>query len=114
MTFLAVTYRTLSGTKEVIGSLEKKSTQCVIYEYDKPAYYVDFYALEKESNAMMNSLVLCTKRSIAEVLKLINKRNNINLSVPVISRIGYKKILKSTKVELELGPIPIKWLAYSM
>ena len=114
MTFLANTYRTLSGTKEIIVSLEEKSTQWVVYKDEKPAYFVDFYDLEKESNAMMNSLVLCTKRTIYEVLDLINKKNNINLSVPIKSRLGFKKIVKSRKIELDLGPIPEEWLAYSL
>ena len=114
MTFLANTYRTLSGTKEIIVSLEEKSTQWVVYKDEKPAYFVDFYDLEKESNAMMNSLVLCTKRTIYEVLELINKKNNINLSVPIKSRLGFKKIVKSRKIELDLGPIPEEWLAYSL
>ncbi|OAD46330.1 hypothetical protein [Polaribacter atrinae] len=114
MTLLANTYRTLSGTKEIIESLEKKATQWVVYKDDKPAFFVDFYDLEKESNAMMNSLVLCTKRSIQEVLGIINIKNNVNLSVPVISRLGYKKIIKSKKIELDLGPIPEEWLAYSL
>jgi len=114
MTFLANTYRTLSGTKEIVVTLERKATQWVIYKDNKPAYFVDFYDLEKESNAMMNSLVLCTKRTIHEVLELINKRNNINLSVPVITRLGVKKIIKSRKVTLDLKPLPEEWLAYSL
>ena len=114
MTFFANTYRTLSGTKEVIEIPGKKATQWIIYKDGKPAYFVDFYDLEIESNAMMNSLVLCTKRSIHEVLELINKNNNIKLSVPLISRLGYKKIIKTRKVELDLEPIPEEWLAYSM
>ena len=114
MTFLANTYRTLSGTKEIIEIPNKKETEWVIYEDGKPKYYTDFYDLEIESNAMMNSLVLCTKRSLDEVLELINKRNNINLSVPKITRLGFKKKIKSVKKELTLEPIPEKWLAYSL
>ena len=114
MTFLATTYRTLSGTKEIIEPKVKKDTQWVIYKDNKPAFFVDFYDLEKESNAMMNSLVLCTKRSLDEVLELINKKNNISLSVPKITRLGFKKKLKSEERELNLGPIPEEWLAYSL
>ena len=112
--FLSTTYKTLSGTKEVVESLEKKATKWVVYNDNKPAYFVDFYDLEKESNAMMNSLVLCTKRSMQEVLTLINKKNNTNLSIPKISRLGYKKVISSRKVDLNLGPIPEEWLAYSL
>ena len=114
MTLLATTYRTLSGTKKIIEIPNKKNTQWVIYQDNEPKYYTDFYDLEIESNAMMNSLVLCNKRSIHEVLELINKRNNINLSIPKISRLGYKKVIKSEKIELALDPIPEKWLSYSL
>ena len=114
MTFLATTYRTLSGIKEVIEIPNKKDTQWVIYKDNKPAFFVDFYDLEKESNAMMNSLVLCTKRSLNEVLELINRKNNIKLSVPKISRLGIKKKIKSEYKEIDLEPIPEKWLAYSL
>jgi len=114
MTLLATTYRTLSGTKKIIEIPNKKNTQWVIYQDKEPKYYTDFYDLEIESNAIMNSLVLCNKRSIHEVLELINKRNNINLSIPKISRLGYKKVIKSEKIELALDPIPEKWLSYSL
>ncbi|ARV07623.1 hypothetical protein BTO04_13395 [Polaribacter sp. SA4-10] len=114
MIFIETTYRTFSGTKKIIEVRQKKQTQWVIYKDDSPSYFVDLYDLEKESNSMMNSLVLCAKRSIKEVLELINKKNNINLSVPKISRLGFKKKIKSELIELDLGPIPEKWLAYSL
>ena len=114
MTFLTTTYKTLSGTKEIVEIQNKKSTQWIIYKDNKPTYFVDFYDLEIESNAMMNSLVLCEKRSIQEALVLINKRNNINLSVPKITRLGYKKVIKSEVIELNLEPLPEEWLAYSL
>ncbi|MCG1034989.1 hypothetical protein [Polaribacter sargassicola] len=106
------TYRTLSGTKEIVETIKKKSSQWVIYENNKPAFYVDFYDLKTESNLIMNNLVLCSEKSIHEVLELINKRNNINLSVPKISRLGFKKQIKSEEIELSLEPIPEKWLSY--
>lgn len=108
------TYRTLSGIKKVVEMPVKKYHQWIIYQDNKPSYFVDFYDLEKESNAMMNSLVLCTKRSLDEVLEIINKKHNINLSVPKIRRLTYKKKLHSKEVELDLTPIPEKWLAYSL
>ena len=114
MIFVISTYKTLGGTKEIVETPKKKNTQWVVYENNKPAYYVDFYDLEKESNAMMNSLVLCAKRSMRETLKLINKKNNTNLSIPKISKLGYKKKISSKEIELNLPPIPEKWLAYSL
>jgi hypothetical protein len=114
MMFLETTYKTLTGTKEIIEPLDKKNTKWVIYKDNKPAYFVDFYDLEIESNAMMNSLVLCAKRSIEDALDLINKKNNINLSVPKFSRFSFKRKIKSKKIELDLEPIPEEWLAYSL
>lgn len=108
------TYRTFSGTKEIVEVLEKKKTQWVIYEGNTPKYFVDFFDLETESNAMMNSLVLCGKRSLDEVLELINKKNNKNLSVPIITKLGIKKKLKSEIIELHLEPLPEEWLSYSL
>ncbi|QNM87110.1 hypothetical protein H9W90_11495 [Polaribacter pectinis] len=114
MTFIATTYRTFSGTKEILEIPKKKETQWIVYQDNEPKFFVDFYDLEKEANAMMNSLVLCTKRSMSEVLELINKKNNINLSVPKISRLGLSMKLKSEVRHLELETIPEKWLSYSL
>ena len=114
MIFSATTYRTLSGTKKIIEVPQKKATQWVIYKDDKPTYFVDLYDLQTESNAMMNSLVLCAKRSMEEVLERINKKNNINLFLPRISRLGFKIKVRSELIELNLKPIPEEWLAYSL
>jgi hypothetical protein len=114
MIFLETTYRTFSGKKKIIEIRQKKPTQWIIYKDGNPSYFVDCFDLEKESNCIMNSLVLCAERSIEEVLELISKKNNINLSVPKISRLGFKKKIKSELVELALGPIPEEWLAYSL
>jgi hypothetical protein len=114
MNFRISTYRTFSGIKEVVEIVEKKPTQWVIYENNKPKFYVDFFNLAIESNAMMNSLVLCGKRSIEEVLEILNKRNNIHLSIPIISKIGIKKRIKTEKKELYFPPLPEEWLSYSL
>jgi len=114
MNLLAITYKTLSGTKEVVEIPNKKATQWIIYQDNKPKYYTDFYDLDIESNVMMNSLVLCGKRSIHEVLNIINKRNKIHLYIPKITRLGFKKKVKTKKVELDLEPIPEEWLDYSL
>ncbi|WP_299015248.1 hypothetical protein [uncultured Polaribacter sp.] len=108
------THSTLFGLKKVVELPIKKHHQWVIYKDNKPCYFVDFYDLEKESNAMMNSLVLCTQRTIQEVLDLINKRNNTNLSIPQISRLGLKKKIKSENTYLDLIPMPKVWLIYSL
>lgn len=114
MNFRVSTYRTFSGTKEIVEILEKKQTQWVIYENNEPKFFVDFFNLDFESNVMMNSLVLCSKRSIEEVLELVNKRNNINLSIPRITKLGIKKRIKTEIREIDLAPLPEKWLSYSL
>jgi hypothetical protein len=108
------TYRTFSGKKDIVEIPNKKDTQWLIYEDDKPKFFVDFFDLETESNVVMNSLVLCSKRPIEEILELINKRNNINLSIPVITKLGVKKKLKTKIIELSLEPLPEEWLDYSL
>jgi hypothetical protein len=64
MKLIETTYRTFSGTKKVIEIPNRRPTQWIIYQDDKPAFYVDLYDLSIESNAMMNSLVLCAKKSM--------------------------------------------------
>ena len=70
MNFQLSTYRTLSGITEVLEIPRKKETQWVIYQDNKPKFFVDFFDLESESNTMMNSLVLCAKKNIEDVLEL--------------------------------------------
>jgi|TARA_B110000116_G_scaffold269522_1_gene285666 hypothetical protein len=114
MNFVINTYVTISGIKKVVELCNKNHHQKLIYQDNKPTYFVDFYDLQKESNAMMNILVLCTGDSIDKVLKNINKRYSINLSIPIISRIGFQKKIKSEIINLDLNPIPLKWLGYSL
>ena len=114
MKLIESTYRTLSGVKTIVEIPKRKPTQWIIWQDNKPKFYVDLYDLSIESNAMMNSLVLCAKRSILEVLKELNKRNNINLSIPKISRLGIQKKESSKKIEMDLQSLPEEWLAYSL
>jgi hypothetical protein len=110
MKLITSTYITLCGIKRIVEISKKKYHQCLIYEDHKPAYLVDFYNLQNESNAIMNSMVLCSDKSIEDVLKSINIRNHVNLSIPKISRIGIHKRIKSKIIHLDLESIPIKWL----
>ena len=110
MKYRLETYKTLKGEKEIVKSLKSTSTQWVVYQDEKPKYYVDFFDIKTESNAIMNSLVMCDKRPIQEVLKIINKKNNVHLSIPKASYIRLK--VKSEYTNLELESIPQKWLDY--
>lgn len=111
MKLIETTYRTFSGTKTVLEIPKRKPTQWIINQDNQPKFYVD---LSIESNAMMNSLVLCAKKSIRDVLKAINKKNNINLSITKVSKLGIKKKLKSVPKIINLEPLPEKWLSYSL
>ena len=113
MNFRVSTYRTFSGIKEIVEVPKNNGAKWVIYQDDKPTFFVDLFDLSIESNSMMNSLVLCARRNIEDVLKLVNKRNNINLSIPKISSLLFKIKLKSEIMELHLEPIPEEWLSYS-
>lgn len=110
--FVKNTYRTLKGVKEVYEIENKKKTQWLIYKDDTPFYYVDFYMLEEESNAILNSLVLGGNKTIRDVLKIINKNNNVNLHIPKISKLAIK--VASKPDQLILKPLPKKWLSYSL
>ena len=114
MKLIETTYRTFSGTKTVLEIPKRKPTQWIINQDNEPKFYVDLYDLSIESNAMMNSLVLCAKKSIRDVLEVINERNNINLSITKVSKIGIKKKLNSVPKNINLEPLPEKWLAYSL
>jgi hypothetical protein len=110
--FVKNSYRTLKGVQEIIEIENKKSSQWLIYKDDVPYYYVDFYLLEEESNAMMNSLVLCGKRSIREVLAIISEKNNVNLHIPKVPKLAIK--INSNPEQLILKPLPKEWLSYSL
>jgi hypothetical protein len=114
MKLIEVTYRTFSGNKKILKIPGRKSSQWIIYQDNEPKYFVDLYDLSIEANAMMNSLVLCTKSRMKDVLKLINKRNNINLSTRKFSSLGFHKQKDSKVVNIDLQPLPEEWLAYSL
>ena len=114
MEIIETTYRTFSGIKKIAEIPRRKSSQYIIYQDNEPKFYVDLYDLSIESNAMMNSLVLCAKRSMRDVLRKINKRNNINLSIPIISKLGIHRKVKSEPKEIDLQPLPEEWLDYSL
>lgn len=114
MKLIETTFITFSGSKKIVEIPSKTPTQWIIYQDNKPKYFVDLYDLSTESNAMMNSLVLCAKRSMQETLKLINKRNNIKLSIIKTSRLSFQKKKDSRVINIDLKPLPEEWLAYSL
>ncbi|TYP99552.1 hypothetical protein C7447_101152 [Tenacibaculum adriaticum] len=108
MTYNLTTYRTITGKKQILETKKKKSTEAIIYQDGKPAFFVDCFDLQTESNVIMNSLVLCQQRSMNTVIKEIAQKNNINLSIKGTPLFVIKKT--SEIKELELPPLPEEWL----
>lgn len=114
MELIETTYRTLRGTEKRIEIPFRKPTQYIIMQDNKPKFYVDLFDISVESNAMMNSLVLCAKKPIKVVIEAINKRNNVNLSISNTSKLVVKKKKKTKKILLALQPLPEEWIDYSL
>lgn len=83
--------RPLNGVKEIIEVSKKKQP-----------YFVIFYDFKKEANAIRNSLGLYAQKKIRKVLKLMNKKNNMNSSRPNISFFSFKKQKNTKKLHLIL------------
>ena len=95
----------------MVRPLKSTSSQWVVYKDGEPKYFIDFFDIKTESNAMLNSLVFCDKRPIQEVLDIINKKNNVLLSIPLVSSFMRIKV-KTEYIDLDLQPVPEKWLDY--
>ena len=108
MTYKLTKYKTLTGTKEILELPKRKRTEAIVYQNDTPAFHVDCFDLQTESNVVMNSLVLGQKRSIAEVIKEIGRKNNVNLSVREAPIFAIEK--SSELKDIELPPLPENWL----
>ncbi|CAM1340112.1 hypothetical protein [Tenacibaculum amylolyticum] len=108
MTFKLTTYKTLTGKKQILETKTKKSTEAIVYQDDQPAYLVDCFDLQTESNVQMNYLVLCQQRSMRDVINEIAEKNNVNLSLKEAPAFSIKKT--SVDQELELPPLPVDWV----
>jgi len=108
MQFNLTTYKTLTGKKQIIETLKKKNTQAIVYQDEKPSFFVDCFDLQTEANVTMNSLVLCQKNSMKTVIDSIASKNNVNLSLKETPFFILKKT--SEIIELDLPPLPEEWL----
>ena len=108
MKLKSTTFKTLKGSKEIIEPIKKKSTQAVIYQDETPSFFVDCFDLQTEANVLMNSLVLCNRRHIVDVISDISKKNNVNLSIKEAPFFSIEK--GSEIIELDLPPLPEEWL----
>ncbi|NVK53213.1 MAG: hypothetical protein HWD85_09780 [Flavobacteriaceae bacterium] len=108
MKFKLTTYKTLVGTKDVLEIPKKKSGQWIIYQNDKPAYFVDCFDFKEESNLIMNHLILSGGKTINQVINNIKRKKNISLSLPKKPFLEIE--VKSEEKELQLKPLPEEWL----
>jgi len=108
MKFNLTTYKTLKGKQEILELIQQKKTQAIIYKDNTPSFFVDCFDLQTEANVLMNSLVLCQKKTISCVIDIISKKNKINLEVKEAPLLSIKSDSKT--VELDLPPLPEEWL----
>lgn len=108
MTYKLTTYKTLTGTKKILELKKRKKTEAIVYKNNEPAFHIDCFDLQTESNVIMNSLVLCQKRSINEVVKEIAIKNNVDLSIKEAPLFSIEKSFEFK--ELDLPPLPENWL----
>jgi hypothetical protein len=101
------TYRTLTGTKEILEIPKKKSGQWIIYQNEEPTFFVDCFDFKEESNLIMNNLILSERKSIEEVIKKIRKKNKVKLSLPKTPLFEFE--VKSETKELKLQTLPEDW-----
>ena len=108
MKYKLTTYRTLTGTKEVLEIPKKKSGQWIIYQNDEPTYFVDCFDFKKESNLILNNLILSERKTIDQVVKRIRKMKKVDIYLPKTPIFEIE--VKSEEKELELQPLPEAWL----
>lgn len=108
MMFKLTTYKTLTGETKILETEPKKSTTAVVYQDDKPAYWVDCFDLQTEANVEMNYLVLCQQKSMKSVIQEIAQKQNVNLYIKEAPLFSIKRA--SVETEMELPPLPLNWV----
>ena len=108
--FKLTTYRTLAGSKDILEIQNKKSGQWIIYQNEKPTYFVDCFDFKEESNLILNNLILSERNTIDEVINKIKREKKVKLSLqkPPIIEIEIKSETKA----LDLQPLPEEWLQF--
>lgn len=107
--YKVTTYRTLTGTKDILELPTKKTGQWIVYQNNKPEYHVDCFDFKKESNLKLNNLILSEQKTISEVVRNIRKKKKINLSLPTVPIL--KIMVKTGYQDFDLKPFPEEWLS---
>ena len=108
MKYKLTRYKTLTGNKEILELTEDAYGQWIIYQNKKPRFLINCFDFKNESNQILNSLLLAQQKTIKEVLGLINKKNNTNLSIEKAPLLEIK--VDSKMKEFNLDPLPLEWV----
>ena len=113
MKYKLTTYRTLTGSKQILELTEDAYGQWIIYQNKQPMYhinssYINCFDFKNESNQVLNSLLLSQQKTIQEVLSRINERNDTKLS---IEKAPLLEIKVGSKIEeRNLESLPLEWV----
>jgi len=108
MKYKLTRYKTLTGNKEILELTEDAYGQWIVYQNKKPKFHINCFDFKNESNQILNSLLLAQQKTIKEVLGLINKKNNTNLSIEKAPLLEIK--VDSKIKEFNLDPLPLEWV----
>ena len=108
MKYKLTRYKTLKGNKEILELTEDTYGQWIVYQNKKPRFHINCFDFKNESNQILNSLLLAQQKTIKEVLRIINKKNQTNLSIEKAPLLEIK--VGSTIKELNLEPLPLEWV----
>lgn len=108
MKYKLTRYKTLTGNKEILELTEDAYGQWIVYQNKKPRFHINCFDFKNESNQILNSLLLAQQKTIKEVLGIINKKNNTNLSIEKAPLLEIK--VDSKIKEFNLDPLPLEWV----
>ena len=108
MKYKTTRYKTLMGVIEVLEFVDNDYGQWIVYQDKKPKFHINCFDFSSESNQLLNNWVLSKQRSIDQVLNIINRRNNINLTLKKTPLFVLKA--ESETTEISLKPLPLEWL----
>ena len=109
MKYKLTKYKTLRGNKEILELTENAYGQWIVYQNKKPRFHINCFDFESESNQILNSMLLAQQKTINEVLSIINKKNQTNLTIEKAPFLEIK--VDSTIKEFHLKPIPLEWVS---
>lgn len=109
MKYRVLKYLTLTGTFEVVSLSMFSNGEWIIYDGKIPKFHISCFDEDSESDTMIKDLLEIEKWSIEIIIERINKSMNLNLNFGK-SRPWFEIIISSKLLELNLKPIPVKWI----